>query len=497
MSTREALTKTTAVILVVVIAVGVAAGLLLTGVLPGPAQPTPTPTPTPGPTPPVITIGNITIRVTPEFREFVEKAKGGEISVKIYLGIAHSPEERPAFREVIEMFENEYPGIDVEVLEYAAMGTLEAAIRSAGVLPKEQREALVGSVPDVFSWAHDWIGKFAEPGYIIALEDYIGEDAISDIAQHILPVAMSSVIYKLKTYGLPYAGEALALYVNTKLVPQPPRTFDELKAIMEQFYKPEEGKYGIAGQTDSAYHLQAWVTAFGGFFYDEITKQLGVNSTGTKEGIKFFIRNVLRYMDVSDLGHFYQRELFVEGRAPIYISGPWDLAYIKEHLGLDGFTVVPYPKIDDKIPKPWSGFRTLYISVMAEAGGTARTYAAILFVLYFTLNDNALLVLVRENGYAPVKLSVVEYIRTHPEEHPIYKIVLGFYEQVLDTVPMPRDPVMDKVWGVNTYIVAILNEYTQAIAEGLSVDEAVERAVAVVDELLDQAYADIQSRIGG
>jgi len=266
---------------------------------------------------------------------------------------------------------------------------------------------------------------------------------------------------------------------------------------MEQFYNPAEGKYGISGQVAGMYHLNAWIIAFGGFFYDEVTKQLGINSTNTKEGLKFFIKYVLRYMDVSDLGHDYQRRLFAESRASIYISGPWDVSFVIRNIGLENFIVIPYPKVDDRVPRPWSGFRNLYFSVMAEAGGVERTYANILFILYTALSDEALLKLVRENGYVPVKMSVSEYVKTHINEHLIYKVVLGFYEQVLATVPMPKDAAMQKVWGADTYIQAILQEYSSALGKGLSVSKAVERAVAVVDEQLDNAQAKILSSIGG
>jgi arabinogalactan oligomer/maltooligosaccharide transport system substrate-binding protein len=492
--TNEAISKTAAIILVVVIVVAVAAAFILLrgGILP--AGPTPAPTGYAQ-----VTIGNITLTVPAGFAEFVEKAKRGEVSVTIYFGLAHSMEERPAFYDVINMFKSEYPGIDVKVSEYADWATMQSKITAVAAFPRDQRAAYIGQAPDIFSWAHDWIGYMADAGYIVALEDYIGEDAVKQISEYIIPVAMSAVTYKVKTYGLPYAGEALALYVNTNLVSKLPTTFDELKTIMEQFYKPSEGTYGILGELIGMYHLNAWVTAFGGYFYDSTQPpetRLAINSTETKEGVKFFIRNVLRYMYVGDLSHEYQRKLFVTGKSPFYIAGPWDIAYVKENLGLEGFTVIPFPKIGDKVPRPWSGFRNLYISVMAETGGVERTYASILFVLYTALNDNALMVFVNKNGYVPVKMSVADYVKGHLAENPLYKIVVGFYNQVLVTRPMPNDATMQKVWGADTYFQAIFAEYAKALLqEGLPEDQAVERAVSKVDEQLNAAQAAILEKI--
>ncbi|MEM4788049.1 MAG: extracellular solute-binding protein, partial [Ignisphaera sp.] len=243
--------------------------------------PTTTPTDTPSPTPIEISeveISGVRIRVPNDFAEFVKKVKQKDISITIYFGHALAPEERPAFEKVINMFKSEFPGVEVRVLAYGDAGGLQSAISAAGALPREAREALIGNAPDVFTWAHDWIGWMADSGYLLALEDYIGYDAIEDISEHILPSAMAAVTYGGKTYGLPYAGEALALFINTKLVAKIPETFDELKQVMQQFCSPDEGRYGIAGQIGSMYHINAWVTAFGGYWYDEITKSLGINS---------------------------------------------------------------------------------------------------------------------------------------------------------------------------------------------------------------------------
>ncbi|MCC6053142.1 MAG: hypothetical protein LM569_02960, partial [Desulfurococcaceae archaeon] len=99
MSRREAISKTTAVILVVVIVVAAASAFILLrgGILP--AGPSPAPTGYAQ-----VTIGNVTLTVPASFAQFVEKAKKGEVSVKIYFGLAHSMEERPAFYSVINMF---------------------------------------------------------------------------------------------------------------------------------------------------------------------------------------------------------------------------------------------------------------------------------------------------------------------------------------------------------------------------------------------------------
>ncbi|MCY0868426.1 MAG: extracellular solute-binding protein [Desulfurococcus sp.] len=536
----QALTKMQALLIIIIIAVAVAAGVILvrqapptptpsptTTPLPSPTltttttpsptttqttTPTPTPTtttpsPTTTPTPTttetttspqttpaenIVVIGGVSIHVPSDFKKFVEDVKAGKTSVTIYFGHALAENERPAFKKVFEMFQQEYPGITIVEIPYATMDQLKTQISAIAALPPEQRSGYVGKVPDIFTWAHDWIGSFADKGYIIPLEDVLGSEVIvSDIAPQFLPIAFSAVTYNLKTYGLPYAGESIALIINKNLVAQPPQTFSEMQEIMKAFTNPSKGTYGLSHQTDP-YHLYPFITAFGGYYYDPSTKSIGVNSTGTKEGLKFYISNVLPYLDVSDLSYTYQLNLFLEGKTPMIITGPWAMSQIIKTYNVSGIIVAPIPNIGDRVPKPFSGFRNLYITIMAGVGDKQRLYASVLFVLYMALNDNALKTLVDMNNYVPVKTTMIKYIQENKNKYPI---VYGFLSQILRSTPMPNDPVMDIVWGVGTYMNAIFGEYTKALQAGKTVEQAVQDTLSVVDQQLDQAYSDIVSKI--
>ncbi|MFZ8790771.1 MAG: extracellular solute-binding protein [Thermosphaera aggregans] len=498
----KALTKIQAVIIVLIVAVAAIAGAYLisqrtgdqrTETSPTPTDTTTTPTTTPPPGN-VILIGDLSITVPADFKAFVDAAKKGEVSVTIYFGHALSEAERDAFQRVIDMFKQEYPGINVIPIHYSSMDQLKTQISAIAALPPEQRESFIGVAPDVFTWAHDWIGSFADKGWILDLEAYIGTEAIiNNIAPAIQPLAMSAVTYKLKTYGLPYAGEAIALIVNKQLVPNPPTTFEEMKSIMRQFHNPGQGKYGLSYQFDP-YHLYPFITAFGGYYYSEETGSVGVNTTGTKDGVKFYVQNILPYLDTTDLGLNNQLNNFLTGKTPMIITGPWALPDIKSALGLENIEVVPIPNIGNKVPKPFSGFRNLYLTVLAASGGVQRTYASVLFILYVALNDNALKILVELNGYVPVKQTVIQDVVNNRSQFPV---VYGFMQQVLRSSPMPKDPKMDKVWGVGTNLNAIIGEYTNALAERKTVEEAIQAALAAVDPQLDEAYATIMQGLGG
>ncbi|WP_440059967.1 extracellular solute-binding protein [Thermogladius sp. 4427co] len=508
----NALTKTQAIIIIIAILIIVAGAVLYYYTYTPPTTTTPPPTTTTTattttttttpvatttpttttPTVPVITIGNSTIRVSSDLYDFVQACKSGSIpkgSVEIIFGHALASSEIPAFQQAINSFMQEYPCIKVTVKAYADMNTLKSSVIAAVAVGQP------GAGPDVFTWAHDWIGSFAEAGRIVALDKYLPPESIQDIRSLLLPVAASAVTYKLKMYGVPYAGEAIALIINKKMVSTPPKTFDEMKAIMQQFYNPSQEKYGLAYQIDP-YHIYPWITAFGGYWYDQLTDTIGVNSTQTKEGVIFFIKNILPYLYYQDLGAPTQPNLFFNGQAPMIITGPWNLAGINQSIGLDNIIVEAIPPIiingTEHIPRPFSGFRNMYITTLAELGGKNRILASILFVLYMGLNDDVLKTLMIQNGYVPVKLSVLQYLEANKDKYPI---IYGFAQSVMNSTPMPNSPKMDVVWNVGTYLNAIINAYTQAMSQGKPQSEAIQAAIAQVGPQLDQAYASIMQAL--
>ena len=416
----------------------------------------------------VLQIGTSKIHVPRDFYDFVQQVREGKIKVTINFWTSMMPFEVKGIQHVVNEFMKEYPGITVKYT--GTVQNMEQAV-IAGVMAGDTK-----NTADVFTWAHDWTGELAEGGYIIPLDKYLPPQTISDLQSQFLAAAFSAGVYKLHVYGLPWAGEAIALVYNKNMVKNPPTTFDEMKAIMEKYYNPQNKTYGLAYQIDP-YFVYPFVTAFGGFYYDDQTGKVGVNSTGTIEGIKFLLQNVIRYEYTGDLGHETQLKIFLEGKAPFIITGPWDIPAIKQKIPNIG--VVPIPKIGDKIPHPFSGIKLLWITKIATTN-KYRLYASLLFVMWFSLNDDTLKYLVDESGFIPVKISLVKYIESHLNDYPI---VSGFIKAIAYSIPMPKSPNMAKVWGpVANALNAILTTYSE---KGLNA------ALNMVPQALNEAQKEI------
>ncbi|MCS7107628.1 MAG: extracellular solute-binding protein [Acidilobaceae archaeon] len=405
-------------------------GALLPYVLPEETVPTMPPVTPPSAVLDSLQIGTSQIRVPVDLKTFAEKAKRGEVSVSINVWTSLTPLEAMAFNSIISQFGREYPGIKVNHRGAAAnmKEVLRASIRDAE------------NSAHVLSWTHNWTGELAEGALIVSLSQVLPRETLEDLRAQYAPFAYSAGIYKQELYGLPWAAESTVLICNADLTGGVlPQRFSQLEEIMARYHKPERGTYGLAWQVDP-YHVYPIVTAFGGFYYDEEKDQLGLNSPGTVTGF-FLLSHVLPYMFTRDVGHEAQLSLFEEGRAPCIITGSWNVLRIGEKVR--NILVGPVPEIEGKTPRPFSAVRLMWVTKAAESDKD-RLYASLLFVLWFTLNDNVAKTLVEEARLVPVKLSAIDFVRKNAEK---YSAVAGALSAVANGALLPKSTKMAKVWG--------------------------------------------------
>lgn len=446
------ISKTLAIVIGVVILIAVVGVLIYMTSLPPTTTPTTTPTPTPTTTPtttptPVeykLKFGDLEVTVTEEIYDVAQKAKNGQIDVTITFWVSMMPFEEDVIRNIITNFTAEYPGIKVNLVHQDSMKDVY------------QAQVAIGKGPDLLTWAHDWTGGFADANMIVPLNQYL----TNDILNQYVDFAVRAASYNNKIWGLPWAAETVALVCNNALVSKIPESFDELKNIMQQHYSPTTDKYGISYQVDP-YFVSAWAHAFGGYYFDDATKMPGVNLTETVTGIKFFYENIYVYLYQGDLGHDSQLNLFLTGKTPCIVTGPWDIKAIKD-AGID-FTVTPLPKISETVvPKPYSGVKLIWLNPNSQ-----NKEAAVLFALWFTLNNKVIQKLAEVAGFVPVLKAVLEW-----EGLSELPVVYGYARAVEGSIPMPSSPEMNYVWGPVSDALTAINQGVQTVEEALNYAQA-------------------------
>src|ERR1700730_18732775 len=94
------------------------------------------------------------------------------------------------------------------------------------ITEKYQAAAQSGKGPDIFFWAHDRIGEWADAGLLKPLE--IKEE----FKANFLPMSWDAVTHKQQVWGYPVALESVSLVYNKKLVTgKVPTQLSELPAF--------------------------------------------------------------------------------------------------------------------------------------------------------------------------------------------------------------------------------------------------------------------------
>nr|VUD27860.1 maltose ABC transporter periplasmic protein [Salmonella sp. NCTC 7297] len=146
--------------------------------------------------------------------------------------------------------------------------------------------AATGDGPDIIFWAHDRFGGYAQSVCWRKLPR-IKRSRTNSIRSH-----WDAVRYNGKLIAYPIAVEALSLIYNKDLVPNPPKTWEEIPALDKEL--KAKGKSAIMFNLQEPYFTWPLIAADGGYAfkfengkYD--VKDVGVDNAGAKAGLTFLI----------------------------------------------------------------------------------------------------------------------------------------------------------------------------------------------------------------
>ena len=188
---------------------------------------------------------------------------------------------------------------------------------------KFQQSAATGNGPDIFIWAHDRLGEWAQSGLIAELNPSQSvKDANYDFT-------WDAVTVDGKVYGYPMAVESIGLIYNKDLVSEPPKTFEEIPALDKKL--AEQGKKAILWDYNNTYFTWPMMAANGGYIFAKSgnsydVKDTGVNSDGAIKGAT--VLESLIEQGVMPRGADYgaMDSRFNKGELAMMISGPWAVA---------------------------------------------------------------------------------------------------------------------------------------------------------------------------
>jgi arabinogalactan oligomer/maltooligosaccharide transport system substrate-binding protein len=292
-----------------------------------------------------------------------------------------------------------------------------------------------GKGPDIFI-APTGTNKFVSNGVVAPVE-------LGDAAAGFNPVSIEAVTKDGKIYGVPFTVENIALYRNTDLAPTAPATFDDMIKTGDALVKSgkAEQAFGIGQDPKSGnpYLLMPFQSSFGSQIFAKDASgnydpnQLIIDDAKGVAFAEWLAKSGKSGALSPDLTLDIALQSFKDGKSPFLVTGPWDLAGVKDSKVK--YAIDPIPSAGGETAAPFVGFYGVYASSQSK-----NPLAASLFLTDFMTSVDTQVGIWNSAKNPPALTAALEQVSSDPD-------MKAFGAIGATAVPIPPIPAMDQVWG--------------------------------------------------
>ncbi len=308
--------------------------------------------------------------------------------------------------------------------------------------------------PDLYFYAHDSLGMFAEMGILAPITDIISTDTMADL----LPMTMEAGTYKDVQYLLPvYFETLLFLYNKDMWTGDIPTTTEDLYNYMVANTDTNAGTYAVVNQHSTAYNVAPFINGFGGYIINSDANP-GLNEQATKDAITYNQKFAQLQAD-GDYGTV--TTLFNDKKAAAIIGGPWLISDINKagiNLGIKSLAEFKLPNGNGLAP--YSGVQG--IGVLKYAVESKKN--AIAKVLEVLAGAEVGIDLAKQSNCAPANVKSYDDADVAANE-----MIVAMKTTAETAKPMPNVPQMGVMWGPTESLLAAVNK------SGENVDTAADK----------------------
>ena len=338
------------------------------------------------------------------------------------------PAEQALLAEHIAVFEEEHPGVTVDVVHF----------ETENLRNNFQTAALARTGPDLVYGPSDHVGPFSIMGLIEPLENLVPADTLALYLDDAKP-SLEGVVYRLADQ----VGNHLTLVRNTAFVPEAPTDTEELLAIARAHTVDEDGdgrtdRYGLVFNLNEPFWLVPWLGGYGGWVMDEHARP-----TLDSEGMRGALTLVRRFVDAGvvppSCDYPLADTLFKQGDAAMIINGPWSWQTYREQ-GID-IALSPIPRVSEtgEWPKPATSSKGYSVNRWVPESRRELVVELLLHLTSAPVVGRVSL----ELGALPSRVDVARWPRI--QEDPTLQ---ASWDQLVKGRLMPVVPEMRVIWDV-------------------------------------------------
>jgi len=400
---------------------------------------------------------------------------GTEQPVTINLWAGFTGDDKQAMAGMVESFEQENPGINVE---YFSAPWSEMFAKFATAFGTD-------TGPDVVIMHATDIPNFASRDMLTPLDDLKEELGISETS-YAKPVWAGNA-YGGTQWGIPLDYHPMAVFKNVDAFEaaglDPNMKFNTaeefLDAARKLTIKNEAGEvvqHGIAIGSDHAHTMRywyGWLFQDGGEFLNEAGTEAAFNSEAGVQALQFLADLV----NVEGVAPYHESDIdrdFLSGKVAMVIEGPWFVPTAV--AGNMNFTTAPFPQVFEN-EGVWAGSHTL--TVPAYSASAERRNAALKLITYIAKNS---LEWGRASGQIPASNDVVNSDAYKALDN--YKYAEAFVDQANYVHYEPLIPKTAEL-GADNQLSPVLNAVYEAVRGEVTPEEALQKAADATNVILE------------
>jgi len=331
-------------------------------------------------------------------------------------------------------------GVAVEVIEFAYND-----LRPNFITATQAEEG-----PDIVIASHDWVGELVANGLVEPMD--LGARA-ADFSSSALEAFTTGNLL----YGMPYGTENLTLIYNKEYVAQPPKTWDEVLAIMRALYDPDAPMYGLAFQNTASnfYQFFPFLSAAGGYIFGNDAEgnpdacDVGIANEGAIFGATLYQDMLNEGILPSSVDWDTLNALVAGKNVAMVITGPWLLNAIQDagwDYGIARIPAIKGPGGAYFQPKVFMGVQGFMISSFSE-----NKALAVDFLLNYIATTDVMAQIANAGNRVP---TFIPAVATAPAD------LAAFSEQAAFGLPMPSIPEMSSIWQEGGNALDLINAGT-------------------------------------
>jgi maltose/maltodextrin transport system substrate-binding protein len=326
---------------------------------------------------------------------------------------------------------------------------------------KFQQAAAAGKGPDIWIWAHDRIGEWIAGGLLQPVTP------TRKVVDDIDPLALKAFTVQGKTWGYPFAIEAVSLVYNKALVKTPPKDWNEVMALDKTL--SGQGRKAILWDYTNTYFTFPLLAAGGGYAFKQKAdgtydaNDTGVNNAGAVKGVEL-LNKLLRdkYMPEGS-GYAEMEGAMAQGKVAMMINGPWSWDNLRK-AKVD-FGVAKIPAVDGKKAVPFVGVK----GAMINKASPNRDLAVEFIENYMMTVKGLKTINEAEPIGAPASKAYFAELKVDPN-------IAATMASAQDGVPMPNNPEMGRFWSAMVSSLGNIMEGRQSPKDAM--DAAAKRILA-------------------